>query len=410
MRGLARALCLTLVLVAPSALAQDTQPKSNAAHKSWQELVDTAPEGIIRFDEAVPVGETGIEIKGLSIALDRKAKLEERITMRRLVISEISPLEKAEGPPERLKLRIEELVLTPYNSGLKKELFDALEATQVSANVTLDYFYRPDGGFLSVQDLSLDLPFLASASVTMDAAGVNLGRLMIEGEHALNSMVLRSATLTVQDRSMLARLIRSEARRDKVDFKAAQDEALREIAEELNWMEIRRGGRLWNLAEVVGGMIIDAGDTKGPLTIRLKPSSAVDLANLQKLGAAEDMARVLNLTASYAGSRAEYASTQSETPGRPDLTLKSDKTIYNVGEPVVVTYGGLPGNQRDWVTVVPLGTPADNWGEWTYTDGKASGTFKVEDLAPGAYEARVYLDWPSGGFDIARRWYFSVEP
>ncbi len=410
MRVFARAFCVIAVLSSPAALAQETEGQSSTAIGIWEELVATAPKGLLRFEAAKPLGDQGVEIKGLSIAVDRTSGEEGRLAIDRLAIEEIEPLAQAEGPPERLKLKIESLVLTPANSGINPDLFAALEASQISVNVTLDYLYLPDGGLMALQDLTVDLPFLASMSLSLDAAGVNLGRLLIEGEPALDKVVLRRASLTVQDRTLLARLLRFEAKEDEVTFEAAQDEALREIAEELNWLEIRRGGRLWSLAEAVGGMILDSVEPKGPLIVNLKPVSAVALGSMEDAGGAEAMARILNLSASYAGSRAEFASTQSETPGRPDLTLSSDKTVYREGEPVVVNYGGLPGNQRDWVTVVPLGTPADNWGEWTYTDGKASGSFRVDDLLPGAYEARIYLDWPRGGFDVVRRWYFSVEP
>lgn len=410
MRVFVRAFCLIAILSPSVVLAQESADPSNPAMAVWDELVATAPGGLLSYDEAKPLGDGGVEIKGLSIAVNEAAGEEGRLTIDRLAVSEIHPLERAEGPPERLKLKIESLVLTPANSNISPEFFAALGASQISVNVTLDYLHLPDGGLMALQDLTLDVPFLASASLSLDAAGVNLGRLLIEGETALEKVVLRRASLTFQDNTLLARLLRFEAKRDEVTFEAAQDEALREIAEELNWLEVRRGGRLWSLAEAVGGLILDAGDTKGPLIVNVRPQSAVDLASLSAVGGAEAMARVLNLTASYSGSRAEYASTQSETPGRPDLALSSDKTVYREGDPVVINYGGLPGNQRDWVTVVPLGTPADNWGQWTYTDGKASGSFQVDDLAPGAYEARVYLDWPRGGFEVVRHWYFSVEP
>ncbi|MEQ8653161.1 MAG: hypothetical protein RIC87_11920 [Kiloniellales bacterium] len=410
MRAFVRAFCLVAILSPSAVLAQESAEPSNPAMAVWDELVATAPIGLLSYDEAKPLGDAGVEIKGLSIAVNEAAGEEGRLTIDRLAVSEIYPLERAEGPPERLKLKIESLVLTPANSNISPAFFAALEASQISVNVTLDYLHLPGGGLMALQDLTVDVPFLASVSLSLDAAGVNLGRLLIEGEPALEKVVLRRASLTVEDNTLLARLLRFEAKRDEVTFEAAQDEALREIAEELNWLEVRRGGRLWSLAEAVGGLILDAGDTKGPLIVNVRPQSAVDLASLSEVGGAEAMARVLNLTVSYSGSRAEYASTQSETPGRPDLSLSSDKTVYREGDPVVINYGGLPGNQRDWVTVVPLGTPADNWGQWTYTDGKASGSFQVDDLAPGAYEARVYLGWPRGGFDVVRRWYFSVEP
>ncbi len=408
-RRILSAFCL-VALLSPAIATAEEKPPESLPLAIWTELAASAPEGSITYDEALPLGERGLEIKGLSIAVDPQAAEAGRLTIERLEISEIAPLVPVQGPPERLKLRIEKMILTPENSGLDPELFAALEATQIPLNLTLDYFYLPAGGLLALQDLTIDMPFLGSMTLTLDAAGLNLARLLIENHSALDGVVLRRANLTVQDNSLLARLLRFEAKRDGVSFDEALNEALREIAEELNWIEVPRGGRIWSLAEALGGMVIDSVETKGPLTVTLKPNSAVALGEFMQDRSAEDIARVLNLRSSYAGSRAEFTSTQSETPGRPDLSLTSDKNAYKQGEPVELAYSGLPGNQRDWVTVVPLGAPADNWGQWTYTEGKTNGTFVVENLEPGAYEARVYLDWPRGGFDVQRRWFFSVEP
>ncbi len=412
MRKFSRALVVVALLSPGPALAQETPvtPTDNPALAAWQEFVEAAPKGALAFEEAAPLGDGGIEVKGLSIKVDPMGGDEARVTMKRLAIASIQPLGQMEGPPEQLDLRIEGMVLTSENSGLDPELFAALEASQITVNLTLNYLYLPRGGFLALQDLTIDLPFLATASLSLDAAGVNLGRAILDSRQASEGVMLREARLTFEDNSLLARLLRFEAKRDGVSFEEAQNASLRELTEELNWLDVARGGRIWTLAESLGGLLIDAGATKGPLTVTLRPQTAVALNELFKEHGPEDIARILNLQSSYAGSRAQFASTESDTPGRPDLTLTSDKTVYKEGETVVVSYAGLPGNQRDWVTVVPLGAPADNWGQWTYTDGKTEGTFEVSDLAPGSYEARVYLDWPRGGFDVVRRWYFSVEP
>jgi len=85
-------------------------------------------------------------------------------------------------------------------------------------------------------------------------------------------------------------------------------------------------------------------------------------------------------------------------------------SVALVKKTVKVHWQNTPGNQQDWITVVPKGTPDDVWGNWIYLKGKTSGTFVVQDLAPGQYEARLYLDWPKGKFDVVERADFSVDP
>ncbi len=91
-------------------------------------------------------------------------------------------------------------------------------------------------------------------------------------------------------------------------------------------------------------------------------------------------------------------------------TVGTDKATYKVGETVVVFWSGLPGNPQDWVTVAPAGSSPDEWGQWTYTSGQATGAYQVQGLTPGDYEARVYFDYPAGGNTIHATSSFTVTP
>lgn len=79
------------------------------------------------------------------------------------------------------------------------------------------------------------------------------------------------------------------------------------------------------------------------------------------------------------------------------------------GAGVTVHWKGTPGNAQDWVAVVPKGASEREWGRWTYLGGRSSGSFQVSGLSPGAYEARLYLDWPKGGYTVVERVAFRVE-
>jgi hypothetical protein len=105
-----------------------------------------------------------------------------------------------------------------------------------------------------------------------------------------------------------------------------------------------------------------------------------------------------------------YFTVGAPANGTSTSTIGTDKTTYAVGETVVVFWTGLPGNTQDWVTVVPAGAPAEEWGEWTYTNGQTTGAFPVNGLAAGDYEARVYHDYPNGGTTIHAVSTFTVTP
>ncbi len=76
---------------------------------------------------------------------------------------------------------------------------------------------------------------------------------------------------------------------------------------------------------------------------------------------------------------------------------------------VIVSWRDTPGNSSDWVSVIRAGAPDDVYkSTWTYTGGDRSGSYDVGRLASGEYEARLYLDWPSGGYRVADRLRFRV--
>ena len=83
-------------------------------------------------------------------------------------------------------------------------------------------------------------------------------------------------------------------------------------------------------------------------------------------------------------------------------------TVAATGE-VIVTWRDTPGNPQDWVSIVHAGAPDDTYeSTWTYTGARQSGSYNAGRLAPGDYEARLYLDWPAGGYQVVDRVSFRV--
>ncbi len=86
---------------------------------------------------------------------------------------------------------------------------------------------------------------------------------------------------------------------------------------------------------------------------------------------------------------------------------------FEAGRPIRVRFDRLPGT-ADWLTIVPVGTPDDQFGEWFWSDGSAtpgrpagvpqrSGVLTFAGLQPGDYEVRLYFDWPNGGYRVRGR-------
>ncbi len=122
----------------------------------------------------------------------------------------------------------------------------------------------------------------------------------------------------------------------------------------------------------------------------------MDDLDVQRRTAPNDLggATLPHLNAPLVKGRASAISVPSAAVGPSIRTLKP---VYRSDQQVRVEYSGMPGNDRDWITIVPLGTPTDKYGAWVYLEGEVAGTYKfTRHYAPGVYEVRAYKDQPDG--------------
>ncbi|HIG29087.1 MAG TPA: hypothetical protein EYQ50_15375 [Verrucomicrobiales bacterium] len=69
--------------------------------------------------------------------------------------------------------------------------------------------------------------------------------------------------------------------------------------------------------------------------------------------------------------------------GEPGPSVSTDKSIYDLGEPIVVNFNNGPANLLDWVAIFPEGVSSDEWATnpYLYVDGTQDGEIA---LASGA--------------------------
>ncbi len=83
----------------------------------------------------------------------------------------------------------------------------------------------------------------------------------------------------------------------------------------------------------------------------------------------------------------------------PSGTVSTDKTSYGPGDPIMVSWTGLPGNSTDYMTIAPQGSSVETITTWSYTGGVPSGSHTfVDGVAPGTYVARAF---PNGSYALA---------
>jgi hypothetical protein len=73
--------------------------------------------------------------------------------------------------------------------------------------------------------------------------------------------------------------------------------------------------------------------------------------------------------------------------------VNTDKEIYNYGETITVNFFNAPGYERDWICIVPAGSPDNVPGDYKYIpQGLNQGILTFDSPSPGKYEVRAYYN------------------
>jgi hypothetical protein len=89
--------------------------------------------------------------------------------------------------------------------------------------------------------------------------------------------------------------------------------------------------------------------------------------------------------------------------------VSTDKDIYNYGEMIKVNFSNSPGNDGDWICVVPVGSPDTEGGDYkNMSKGLGQGVLTFDPPSPGKYEVRAYYNYSRNGYVVSGRYAFSV--
>ena len=130
---------------------------------------------------------------------------------------------------------------------------------------------------------------------------------------------------------------------------------------------------------------------------RTVPDSIAFEAEPDVAAAVAEPATQVAATTATAGT----AKSSSTAGAGPKIELPADS--FMTGYPVPVTVSGLPGNSQDWVAISKAGQADNKYVSYKYTSGVTEGTWQLKSGPPGDYEVRVYLNWPTGGYNPVLR-------
>ena len=90
--------------------------------------------------------------------------------------------------------------------------------------------------------------------------------------------------------------------------------------------------------------------------------------------------------------------------------VSTDKDTYSYGETINVNFSNAPGNEGDWICIVPVSSPDTDGGDYkNMSKGLAQGSMIFDPPAPGKYEVRAYYNYSRKGYVVTARHSFLVK-
>jgi len=97
-------------------------------------------------------------------------------------------------------------------------------------------------------------------------------------------------------------------------------------------------------------------------------------------------------------------SSVSQAKSVTKISLIPEKSFVSPGQPITVTFSGLPAKGQDWLAISDVNHGADEYFDMIMLEGNPkSGTHSFTGLSEGNYEIRAYTNWPDGGYNVTAK-------
>ncbi len=198
-------------------------------------------------------------------------------------------------PPLFVRARLEGIALDS-KAAPEGAMRKYLGADLAMADVSIAYSLDAANQVLELTQLEINLRGLARLELALTIDGVTPNT--VDRPNSAGTASLRSASLTIHDASLTARLIRAIAEDEGV-----QPEEQAETLVQTVLMTVGREGPVTrSAAHTVAAFLRDWQRPRGPLGITLKPGSLVTFGELGAIGNAEEAMKALGLVVTYAGT------------------------------------------------------------------------------------------------------------
>ena len=261
------------------------------------------------YADARPLGTSGFILNNVVAVVpaseatnDKETTVKiEKLTVDELDFDRLKKNSKDDASPRFAKLKIEGMTGDD-------ELFSSLEpygVPKVPVDLALDYRIDPAAKVLTLNTLEINLRGQAKINLALVMDGISdksdMGSAKDDGR-------LRSASLTLDDKELLAKLVPAFAKEEGSTAGELVGGALDTLA---GFAQIQTGETLKAL-DAVSSFLLDWKAPKGPLVVGLKPTKTAGLDDLDKIAVPNALSTLFGFTATYPATRAGAAKAGSK--------------------------------------------------------------------------------------------------
>ncbi len=261
------------------------------------------------YASAQPLGASGFILNNVVAVVpanaatgDKESTVKiDKVTVEELDFDRLKKDSKDDLAPRFAKLKMEGMTGDD-------EMFTALEpygVPKVPFDIALDYRIDPAAKVLTLNMLEVTLRGQARFALSMVLDGVSdktdLDTAKDEGR-------LRSASFTIDDKELLAKLIPAAAKEEGIK----PEELITTALDALGGFSQAQSGDTLKALDAVASFVGDWKAPKGPLVLGLKPTKTAGLDDLDKIMEPNALSTLFGFTATYPGMRAGAAKAGSK--------------------------------------------------------------------------------------------------
>jgi hypothetical protein len=253
------------------------------------------------YSNPAPLGDSGFVLNDVVAVIpanaatgDKETTLKvKKVTVESLDFDRLKKDAKDDEAPRFAKLKLEGLTGDD-------ELFTALEPYGVPhtpLDIALDYHLDGAAKTLDLKTLELSMPGQAKLALSLVLENVSDKPSQMAG--AKDDGRLRTASLTIDDTGLLAKLLPVWAKQENV----SPDEMVQTGLTGLAGFAAQQGPETLKALDAVASFLADWKSPKGPLVLGLKPAKTAGLADLDKIMTPNALTTEFGFSATYPGTR-----------------------------------------------------------------------------------------------------------